>query len=281
MTPMHEHEARARLQGVAPGARPDVDGIIRTGRRRNRTVALGTVAAAVVVLAGVGVGAALLWQPPTRDAVPAPLQTPSSAPTTIAPQPTASSTPSAAPTRTPQAPTRSWPTIRGEAGGGLTVDGKSVRRPMGPDAQSLPFADFVALMGTPDEQITSATCREQALSNTLYRWGDLMVFVLDEEDTSNEYGFAYPPGEVAGWSISPMFDGEPGLSFPMTGPNGAKISDSVAQLDAIFPADEWDYTGVDDDIYVAFAGDTTGVAFPLDDQQKVMRMNAGYTCQVR
>jgi len=36
MTPLDENEARARLQGVAPGNHPDVASIIATGRRRNR-----------------------------------------------------------------------------------------------------------------------------------------------------------------------------------------------------------------------------------------------------
>lgn len=291
--PMPEDEARTRLQGVTPGARPDVDAIIRTGRRRNRNAAIAGVTAAVVAIAGVGAGIALLSGRPPRDAVPAPLVTPSATPEpTPSAEPSATATPSGSPTPsstpasagptasgTPAKP-RTWPSIRGEAGGGLVADGTPVGRAMG-EGPSMPTKDFIALMGEPDATTSSATCRNRPLTNTVHRWGDLLVVVLDEEDTSNDYGFAYPVGEVAGWVIDPTLDGQPGLSFPMTGPEGAQIGDTVPTLEELFPPTDWDYAAVDPDTHSfgIFAGDTTGASFPLDAQDKVRSMSAGYTCR--
>lgn len=279
MTPMHEDEARSRLQGVNPGARPDTAAIIRTGRRRNRNAAIAGATAAIVAIAGVGVGVALLWDRPHQDAVPAPLQTPSATPSpSVAPSasgtPTASVTPSSTPSGTPV--TR--PTIRGEAGGGLTVDDKVLGRPTG-EGSTMSTKDFIALMGEPDQSSTSAQCRNQQLSNTVHRWGDLSVVVLDEADTESPYGFAFPPGEVAGWVIDPTLDGKPGLSFPMTGPNGARIGDDVPTLEKLFPSSEWEQSGVFDGSYSIFAGDTTGADFKLDADQRVASMTAGYSCR--
>lgn len=283
MTPMHEDEARARLQGVTPGARPDVDAIIRTGRRRNRNAAIARATAAVVVVAGIGAGAVTLWQRPHQDAVPAPLQTPSEAPApsptpdvpTQAPATSPTDQPSPSASGTTTAP-RTWPTIRGLPGGQVDVDGVTVGRVT--DEESRTTAEFMALMGAPDAQESSATCRTRPLKNTTYRWGDFQVVVLDEEDKDNEYGFAFPAGQVAGWTIDPTLDGKPGLSFPMTGPEGAQIGDSVATLQKLFPADDWDYAAVEGDTFGIFAGDTTGAAFPLDADQKVRAMGAGYDC---
>lgn len=284
MTPMHEDEARTRLQGVTPGARPDTAAIIRTGRRRNRNAALAGATAAIVAIVGVSAGVALLWDRPHQDAVPAPLQTPSAS---ASPSPIPTAAPGTTqPTGTPQptasettSPTRTWPTIRGEAGGPLTVDGQTVGRAQGPDQQTLPTKDFIALMGTPDETTSHAQCRNQQLANTVHRWGDLRVVVLDEEDTESPYGFAFAAGEVAGWTIDPTLDGKPGLSFPMTGPDGAQIGDDVPTLEQLFPTSEWDQSGVFDGSYSIFAGDTTGADFKLDADQKVASMTAGYSCR--
>ena len=71
-------------------------------------------------------------------------------------------------------------------------------------------ADFLALMGTPDETTEWPTCGNRPLKNTTYRWGDLQVLVLNEIDKEYEYGFSFPENEVAGWLIDPTLDGEPG-----------------------------------------------------------------------
>ena len=297
MTPLDENEARARLQGVAPGNHPDVASIIATGRRRNRNAALAGTAATVIAVAAIGIGVAQFWDGPTRDAVPAPLQTPSTEPTPSAsPTPDPSETPSSTPSPTPSpsgSPTPSdsptpaasdtpaapqdRPTIQGLPGGVMLVDGGQVGRIA--DGNALPTADFLTLMGTPDESTEWPTCGTRPLKNTTYRWGDLQVLVLNEIDKEYEYGFSFPENEVAGWLIDPTLDGEPGLSFPMTGPEGTQIGDTLATLEQRFTTDEWDYVGVTGDTFDIFVGDTMGASFALDADKNVKSMGAGYECR--
>lgn len=291
MTPMHENEARARLQGATPGVRPDgfAEDIIRTGRRRNaRDRALGG-AAAVAVL-GAATAGIFLVNGPTREAVPAQTPTPEPVPTVV-PTPTPSATPSAspsssarpsvAPSATPRpspsasAPTSAptWPTVQGEPGGSILVDGKPVGRAADGGTEA-----FLAAMGTPDEELSSATCGRRELRNTTYRWGNLRVTVLDEEDVDNEYGFAFPPGEVSGWVIDPTLDGRPGVDAPFTGPKGITIGTPLSTLETTFTQDEWDSAGVFEGRFEIFAGDTTGATFDLDADERVSSMSAGYSC---
>ncbi len=262
---------------MGEAVRPDgfAEDIIRTGGRRNaRDRALAGVAA-VAVLGAASAGAFLLNGPQTREAVPA--QTPSAQPTpSAAPSPTA--TPSAAPSATPSGPAPERPSIQAQPGGGLVVDGASVGRAMGPGIDALSTDDFIARMGTPDEETTSELCGRAEVTNTTYRWGDLAVVVLEEEDTENPYGFAYPPGEVAGWVIDPTFDGRPGVDAPFAGPEGIEIGTPLSTLRETFTTDEWDAADVFEGSFEIFAGDTTGAAFRLDADERVDRMSAGYTC---
>lgn len=286
MTPMNEDEARARLQGVTPGVRLEgfADDIIRTGRRRNARDRALVGVAAVAVLGAASAGVFLLNGGQTREAVPAQTRsaqpTPSSAaPTPSAtPRPTPSATPSAPPSATPSGPAPERPTIQAQPGGGLVVDGASVGRAMGPGIDALSTDDFIARMGTPDEETTSEVCGRAEVTNTTYRWGDLAVIVLEEEDTENPYGFAYPPGEVAGWVIDPTFDGRPGVDAPFTGPEGIEIGTPLSTLRETFTTDAWDAADVFEGSFEIFAGDTTGAAFRLDADERVDRMSAGYTC---
>jgi hypothetical protein len=135
-------------------------------------------------------------------------------------------------------------------------------------------------MGTPDQKTERTTCGTTKLKNTLYRWGDLQVVVLREADTSWEYGFAYPPGSIAGWRIDPALDGKPGLAFAATGPKGTTIGTTLATLRQRFPTTDWDYASVDvvrgKRVFSFGAGDTTTAAMDLDAADKVSAMYAGY-----
>lgn len=187
---------------------------------------------------------------------------------------TPAQTTSAQATTAPPATQRSWPTVRGEAGGFLTVGGELVGR------FNNGTSAFLKAMGTPDQTSQNATCGKMPLKNTYYRWGDLSVTVLDEEDTTEEYGDTYPPGEVAGWVIDPTLDGAPGLTPPLTGPAGIMVGTDVAKLKDVFTDDEWDYADREGDVFSIFTGDTIGAIFYLDPAGKVKRMSAGYTCSV-
>lgn len=194
-----------------------------------------------------------------------------SGPAATTPIPPATSAP--APT-TPAATPRQWPTIRGEAGGVLSVNGQQVGRD---DAASTEA--FLQLMGTPDETNKSATCGKMPLKNTTHRWGELKVIVLDEEDSTNEYGFSYPAGTIAGWVVDPAL-AEGGTSPSVSGPEGITVGTDVATLETTFTDDDWDYADREGDTFSIFAGDTTGASFALDPTGKVARMSAGYTCGV-
>lgn len=184
-------------------------------------------------------------------------------------------TPSTTQATSPATPSeRAWPTIQGEAGGVLTVNGKEVGRD---DAAST--TAFLQLMGTPDETSSIATCGKMPLKNTVHRWGDLKVIVLDEEDTANEYGFSYPVGTIAGWVVDPAL-AEGGASPSVSGPEGITVGTDVATLEKTFTEDDWDYAAREGDTFSIFTGDTTGASFHLDSAGKVTRMSAGYTCGV-
>lgn len=137
-------------------------------------------------------------------------------------------------------------------------------------------------MGPADRQRVATTCGANDLANTKYGWGDFEVIVLNAPDESNEYGFSYPPGSVVGWRIDPTLDGDPGLAFPVVGPEGTEIGTPLTTLEERFTVGEWDSAGVGTQspphVFSIFAGDTTGAGFELDDADTVVAMSAGYSC---
>lgn len=159
----------------------------------------------------------------------------------------------------------------------MMLDGKEIGRD-GPESEKA----LLAAMGTPDDKREQATCGTAKVKNTVYRWGDVQVTVLREIDKSNEYGFSYPAGAIAGWLIDPSLDGQPGLTPAATGPSGTTIGTDLATLKKRFTTKDWDWTGVEQVMghptFTIFVGDTTGAAFRLDGQNKVAAMSAGYTC---
>lgn len=141
---------------------------------------------------------------------------------------------------------------------------------------------LLGALGKPDEQVNSETCGDQALSNTIYRWGDFKVVVLQEVNEKDDYGETYPPGAIAGWEINPTMDRLPGLTPNATGPEGTSIGTALTALKERFTTDDWDYADVDetanDRAFSIFAGDTTGAVFELSDTDHVTAMWAGYHC---
>lgn len=196
-------------------------------------------------------------------------------PVTSPPSATASST-APAPTPTPSKKPITAK-LQGEAGGAMTLNGKMIGRDDESSIQAL-----LRALGEPDEKRDETRCFQTTLAHTVYRWGDVRVVVLREEDTNYEYGFSYPPGAIAGWRIDPTLDGEPGLSPAATGPQETAIGTNVATLKKRFTADKWDQADVEEfegmKMFVIFVGDTTGAQFTLDGQDKVVAMSAGYTC---
>ncbi len=175
-----------------------------------------------------------------------------------------------------------WPTprllvssIRGEAGGSLTIDGKQIGRGTSGD-----LAFLTRSLGDPDDTHLGATCYKDSLSHKRYRWGALTVIILDAEP-NYEYGFSYPAGSVAGWVIDPV-TGEPWSGVKLTGPEGIGLGSSLSTLKKTFGGDEWDYADVETiagkPTFEIFRGDTMGAAFILDGSQKVASMKAGFTC---
>lgn len=203
-----------------------------------------------------------------------PAGTPTPSPTPAAPSP-ADPGPSA--TAPPPAP-RVWPTLSGFAGGWIAIDGEEMGRD-GPESVSA----LVDALGEPDETLDSATCGSQDLRNTVHRWGDFAVVVLQEVNPEDPYGDTFPPGSVAGWSIDPSLDGRPGLAPNATGPEGTAIGTPLETLETRFSTDRWDYAEVESvgsgRVFSVFVGDTSGAVFELDDSDRVSTMWAGYRCR--
>lgn len=189
---------------------------------------------------------------------------------------TSPAAPAPAPPTTSAPVERSWPTIQGEAGGQLTVDGTQVGR--NADGATKAFLDR---MGPTDETTTRTTCGAGGPLHTTHRWGDLRVVILDELDADNLYAETCPVGEVAGWVIDPTLDGAPGLTPELTGPEGTTIGTDLATLRERFDTDNWDRADREGDTFSIFAGDTTGASFDLDAEDQVVAMSAGYGCVPR
>lgn len=190
--------------------------------------------------------------------------------------------PESTPAATSDPEQMNWPTpgpsvssVRGEAGGALTIDGKQIGRGTSGD-----FGFLTKSLGEPEDTRVGATCYDDPLPHKRYRWGALNVIILDAEPDF-EYGFSYPAGSVAGWVIDPA-TGEPWSGVKLTGPEGISLGASLSTLKKTFENGEWDYAGVDTvagkPTYSIFVGDTTGAAFVLDGSQKVAAMKAGFTC---
>lgn len=176
---------------------------------------------------------------------------------------------------TASASARNWPELEGEPGGTMRLNGGAIGRD-GPESLDL----LLEAMGPADEK-GPGTCM---VDHLVYRWGDVAVTVLLEEDRENEYGFSYPVGAIAGWRVDPTLDGKDGLEPPVTGPSGVTIGTPLSVLQTQFTAAEWDYADVETvggkKSFGIFAGDTVGASFELDDTDMVSAMAAGYQCVV-
>ena len=204
--------------------------------------------------------------------------TTTSPPSTTQTRTNSSSSTSAAPTTTATPLPKAWESVQisVDAGGLVSVDGQDVGRGSGDGAAELERA-----LGPAEETTPQTMCGDgEPLKNTVYRWGDLSITVLNESP-GGEYGFAWPAGEVSGWQVDPTSDGQSGTSPEVAGPGGIEIGDSLSQVQAAHDG-KWDSFGVDtvrgNRVYSIFSGDTSGAGFRLGPNDTVVRMDGGYVC---
>lgn len=235
---------------------------------------LRPIAAIAALLLATGCTTGTPASGPTPTPEPAVMSTPT--PTqTQTPEPTESSPPPVE--TTPAKPRASVDAVRGEAGGTLTLGGKTIGRD---DATGTKF--LMKSLGEPDETINGNKCFGDPLKHTLYRWGALEVTVPLAKFPGDEWG-AFPKGAVSGWVIDPSL-GEPWPDLTLTGPNDIPLGASLKTLKKTFESTgEWDSTGLDTIMgkptYTIFTGDTIGANFTLDKSNKVIAMSGGWNCR--
>lgn len=160
--------------------------------------------------------------------------------------------------------------MNGNAGGYLMIEGRRVGRD-----DKAGTAYLRRTLGDAPKQ--NGLCKNATTS--VYQWGAFSVTVM-EKQPSGEYGFSYPAGAISGWAVDAKADGE---SPTVTGPGGIRLGATLAQLRAAFPkGGEWDFADLTDDggkrQFEIFAGDTVNAQFILDSQDRVTRIESGWTC---
>ena len=237
------------------------EGRARENRRRNRMRVIG-VAAAVTVF-GLGVGTALLI-PWDGTQIGQPAGSPSAAQN---PSPTRHPSP----TQSPDGGKPMGPKIDLALGGGFSIGGAT-------SDGNRDEAWAVSLLGTPDERLDQASCGVNRLRNTVLRWGDFEVTILNEEPESDPPG-AWPAGKIVGWRLDPRLDRKDGLSHDAAfAPSGIRVGSTLAEARTAFAGKDSAQVLPRGHKFGVFSGDSMGAAMSLDAQDTITAMSSGFHC---
>lgn len=170
--------------------------------------------------------------------------------------------------------------IEAPAGGrGLVIDGEPA-----PEGEAESW--LIERLGQPDQVIELTNCLRAGIPARQITWGGLTITILTEPIPQEVYmyGFAYPPGSVNGWEYDVARDRDLG-GRPTVETEGISLPTDLDTLRHTFVAGSngWDYADVIEvpgvRYFQAFSGDVTSVAFYLEDDDTVLRSEAGLNCR--
>lgn len=243
------------------------EGRAREHRRRNRMRVIG-VAAAVTVF-GLGVGTAMLV-PWDGTQIGQPAGSPSA---TQSPSPTQHPSPTQkpSPTSSPDGGKPTWPKIDLALGGGFSIGGTTSDR-------NRDEAWAVGLLGKPEERLDQTSCGLTRLRNTVLRWGDFEVTILNEQPESDPPGI-WPTGKIVGWRLDPRLDRKDGLAPNAAfAPSGISVGSTLAEARKAFAREDSAQVFPRGYKLGVFSGDSMGAAMSLDAQDKITAMSSGFHC---
>lgn len=140
---------------------------------------------------------------------------------------------------------------------------------------------LVGVLGRPDRTTTQTMCGDELTRNTLYRWGDLVVTVLDQQPAGPNI-LGWSRGSIIGWDLAP--DGADGGKPAATGPEGVTIGADLTTVERAFDGERAasvetnPATGKRE--FGVWYGDS-GVGFVLDSADRVAQMYSGHSCAPR
>lgn len=166
--------------------------------------------------------------------------------------------------------------IAAPAGGrGLGVEGEESPE----DAEQW----LVSRLGTPDQVAELTDCLGAGIAGRRLTWGGLDVTILTEPvpQEIHPYGFAYPVGAVSGWQYDLVRDGGASPRHRVLA-EGLRLPADVDTLRTQFSSG-WDYADTftaenGRTFFQVFAGDVTGISFPLDSDGVATSASAGLSC---
>lgn len=170
------------------------------------------------------------------------------------------------------------PTVNVFAGGSVDIDGT--------DSPAAAEDWLKDQLGEPDEIAELNNCFRAGIKGELLTWGDLNFVILTEEipDGITPYGFLYPPGAIAGWTIDLDQDGNPEASHPITVQNNP-LPITLDELNKIYTTDQgWDFgneaTNEDtgERFFGAGSGDVSFVDYQLEDDNTAREASGGLGC---
>ena len=141
---------------------------------------------------------------------------------------------------------------------------------------------LIAVLGRPERSTTQTVCGSDAIRNTLHRWGDLVVTVLDQQPPGPNI-LGWSRGSIIGWDLAPS-EGASTVMPTARGPEGTAIGDDLASLEEAFRGDGAGSVERDESSgkreFGVWYGDA-GVGYVLDGGDRVAEMYSGHSCAPR